>query len=48
MAGSGCWTKQDIPADPVRCEERAETVGKEEVLLEDEVRVGTENPVGYL
>ena len=33
---------------PVRCEERAETVGKEEVLPEDEVRVGTENPAGYL
>lgn len=33
---------------PVRCEERAEIVGKEEVLQEDEVKVGTEHPVGYL
>jgi hypothetical protein len=33
---------------PVRCEERAETVGREEVLQEDEVKVGIEHPVGYL
>jgi hypothetical protein len=32
----------------VRCEERAETVGKEEVLLEDEVRAVIETPAGYL
>jgi hypothetical protein len=33
---------------PVRCEERAETAGREEVLQEDEVKVGIEHPVGYL
>jgi hypothetical protein len=33
---------------PVRCEERAETAGKEGVLQEDEVKAGTEPPVGYL
>jgi hypothetical protein len=33
---------------PVRCEERAETVGREEVLREGEVKGGIEHPVGYL
>lgn len=30
------------------CEERAETVGKEEVLQVDGVKAGTEPPVDYL
>lgn len=46
--GSGYWTKQGILADPVRCEERAETAGKEEVLQEGEVRAGLEPLVDYL
>ena len=32
---------------PVRCEERAETAGKKEVLQGDEVKVGPAPPAGY-
>jgi hypothetical protein len=35
-------------AIPVICKKRAVTVGKEEVLQEDEVKAGTAPPVDYL